>query len=152
MTEVKDRGWIATSRLLHYGVKGMKWGVRKSTSSSPVSVSVTTKGKKLRVSGGQHHPTSSDAAKAAEIGQIRRKSGARALSNQELQTYQTRLNLEQNVKRLEFNQASPGKKFVLSLLGQTGKNAAQQAANEVASRQVKRMLARGAVTAATLAI
>jgi hypothetical protein len=147
MSLTTDRGWIATSRLLHYGIKGMRWGVRKSE-GRPTAVTVTAKGKKLKTKGGENQPTAKDAARAKAIGQIKKKSGVRALSDADLQAYQSRMNLEQNVKRLEYNQANAGKKFILSLMGQAGKNAAQQAANEVASKQVKKLLVKGAVAAA----
>lgn len=145
-----ERGWLATTFLVHHGVKGMKWGVRKDR-GAPVAVTVSTGGrggKRLKTKGGENRPTSTDAARAATIGQIRKKSGARALSNTELQAFNQRLNLEAQAKRLDYERSNPGKKFVLSLLGQAGKSAAQQAANDVAAKQVKKMLVKGAVAAA----
>jgi hypothetical protein len=145
MSISKDRGWIATARVLHSGVKGMKWGVRKERSAT--SVSVQQRGKKLKAKGGEHHPASSEAIKTKRLGQIAKKSGFQALTNAELQAYNNRLNLEANAKRLDYQNKPAAQKFVASLLGQTGKNAAQQAANEVASKQVKKLLVKGAVAA-----
>jgi hypothetical protein len=58
------------------------------------------------------------------------------------------LNLEQQAKRLRFQDSSPPKKFVLTLLGQTGKSAVTNAANEVATQQVKKHLIKAAILAA----
>lgn len=150
MNDTEERGWRATAKLLHYGVKGMRWGVRKSE-GAPTAVTVTTKGKKVKTKGGENRPTSTDAARAATIGQVKKKSGVRALSDQDLQNYTRRLNLEAQAKRLDYERSNPGKKFVLSILGQAGKSAAQQAANDVASRQVKKALAKKLVTTAAVA-
>src|SRR5215813_5278310 len=151
MSTVTDRGWVATAKLLHYGVKGMKWGVRNAARSGIAAgrqeiqtrraaakahdVTVSQKGKKkLRATGGAGHPASAEAVRVKSLGQVARKSGFQALSNEELQAYNNRLNLEANAKRLDYQNKPAAKRFVASLLGQTGKNAAQQAANEVASR------------------
>lgn len=122
--------------LSHYGVKGMRWGQRSTT--TPASVS--QKGKKLKAKGGQAQPAHPDAVRKATIARVKKKSGVNALSDKELQQYSNRLNLEQNVRRLEASSKSPGRRFVTNLLANTGKTAAQQAANELASRQVKKAL------------
>jgi hypothetical protein len=127
--------------LAHHGVKGMRWGVRRSRSSS---VTVSEKGKRIKTSGGHGRPAHPDAVRVRTIGQVGKKSGLKALSNEELQAYNQRLNLEQQTKRLSYNDKSPPKKFILTLLGQTGKQQATEAANTVASAQVKKLLAKAA--------
>src|SRR4051812_8747197 len=92
--------------LAHHGIKGMRWGVRKSAPTAKVTV--TQKGKKLKSQGGQGRKPSADAVKVQELRQVRKKSGVHALSNEELQAYSKRLNLEQNVHQLEIKQ--PGAK------------------------------------------
>lgn len=145
MSEVtNDRGWVATVRLLHAGVKGMKWGVRRK--QTPSAVTVTQKGKKLKSTGGANRPASSDAIKTKELGQVLKKSGIHALSNEDLQTYSTRLNMEANAKRLNYQNQPVAKKFVANLLGQTAKTSVTTAANEAASKQVKKMLLKTAIT------
>lgn len=78
--------------LNHYGVKGMHWGVRKSDSSGGGSGSAPKAAQKPRMS---------EDAKNVEkaFGKIER-GGTDALSNHELQSIVTRMNLEQQFDRL----------------------------------------------------
>jgi hypothetical protein len=127
--------------LAHHGVKGQRWGVRRKATVGAQEVVVSDKRKKLKTSGGAGHPAHSDAVRARTSGQVARKSGYKALSNQELQAYTQRLNLEQQAKRLSFEDSSPPKKFVLKLLGQTGKQQASEVANQAASKAIKKTIA-----------
>lgn len=128
--------------LAHFGTKGMKWGVRRSRESK---VTVTDKGKRVKTKGGFNRPAHSDAVSVRVSGQVAKKSGVKALSNEELKAFNNRLNLEQQAKRLQYNDQSPPKKFVLKILGQTGNTQASDSANAVASKQVKKLLVKAAV-------
>ena len=136
---------VVEAILAHHGVKGMKWGVRRDR---PSAVTVTTKGKKLKTKGGYGHEPHSDAVRARTSGQIAKKSGVKALSNADLEAYNRRLNLEQNTKRLMYEDSPALAKFVKTILRQTGKTQAQDAANQVASHQVKKALKKAALVAA----
>ena len=116
---------LVSDILSHHGVKGMRWGVRKSAPSAGPGVKVTQKGKKLKTEGGVGRKASPDAVKVAELRQVRKKSGVAALSNEELQAYSKRLNLEQNVANLERNQ--PG---VKAWLARTLKGQGNQTVNQ----------------------
>lgn len=103
--------------LEHYGVKGMKWGKRKA--SGPTGVSLTQKGRRLKTKGGQFHTPHEDAAAAATSKQIANKSGKHALSNKELQAAVTRMNLEKQFDQLntKTGPVATGQKIVKTLLG-----------------------------------
>jgi hypothetical protein len=139
---------LVENALSHIGVKGMRWGVRRKATVGPQEVIVSDKRKKIKTSGGTGHPASADAARARTIGQIGKKSGLKALSDKDLQDYTRRLQLEQTAKRLRFEDSSPPKKFVLKLLGQTGKTTAQNAANDAAAQAVKKGLIKAGIAAA----
>lgn len=105
----------------HFGVKGMKWGVRKGRTppaAREVEVqSIVTRAKssktKLKATGGENHPASVDAARAHAQRQIMKKSGVHALTNKELQELATRMNLEQQVSSLESKRPkTAGRQFV----------------------------------------
>lgn len=134
---VKHTAEIIDDILKHHGIKGMKWGVR---SARPSAVVVSDKRRRIKTSGGFNRPAHSDAIQARTVSQIGKKSGLKSLSNAELIAFNNRLNLEQQAKRLTFNDKSPPKKFVLTLLGQTGKQQASEVANTAASTQVKKLL------------
>lgn len=102
--------------LAHVGVKGMKWGVRKSRSAD--------------------RPVSDDAKAASAVRTTAKTSGTAALSNRDLQTAITRMNLEQQYSRLSANNRSPGAKFISNLLGDIGKQQVNRAVNQYANQQL----------------
>lgn len=131
--------------LEHHGVKGMHWGVRKSTSAAAQTirtrraqarspqVTVRDRGKKLKTSGGKGLPAHPDAIRVREIGQRGKGSGLKTLSDQELRTYAARLQLEQNVHRLNYNEKNAGGRFVSGLLKSQGSRAAKAASGQAAT-------------------
>lgn len=136
---------VAWSALKHHGVKGMRWGVRRNASTAKVSV--TQKGKKLKSAGGAGRKAAPEAVKVQELRQVRKKSGVHALSNEDLQAYSKRLNLEQNVANLERNQ--PGaKNFIKRILKGQGQQHANTVANKAASTAAKSAIKKAGAVAA----
>lgn len=107
--------------LEHYGIKGMKWGVRRNTKELQ-----RARGKK------QWEPkVSADAAKAKRSMEKAKKGGGPdALSNDELKELNKRLNLEQNYERLvNDKKTASGGQFVKDFLVNVGKQQAQNWVN-----------------------
>jgi len=133
--------------LAHFGVKGMKWGVRKrsSSSSGPTDVVVKTKpGKRVSTSGGKSHPASEDALRVAVSRQKARKSSTDSLSTKELRELVDRMNLEQQYSKLTTSnkKKSAGAKFAQEIVGNIAKQQVSKLANDVASKQIASMLAK----------
>lgn len=112
--------------IAHFGVKGMRWGVRKERA---VSTSVQTdtglvkRRTKVETKGGESHPAHTDAIIAAVQKQKLRKSGTDALSTQELRDLSTRLQLEAQVTGLT---TKKGKKFAQRQIETAGQQQIQR--------------------------
>lgn len=105
MTQTDEGASFASEFLEHFGVRGMKWGQRKDKGNSAVaaiedtSLKVKASPGKIEVSGGRGRMPHDDAVQAAAYRQIVKASSTHALSNKELQSLVTRINLEQNYAR-----------------------------------------------------
>lgn len=123
------------SFLEHYGVKGMRWGVRRADTSGPVRV--TQDGtRRPKASGGGNRKVSADAKEALKAKQIARASGVHALSNRELQAFVTRANLEKQYSSLNPTALGGAKKFVADTILGVGKDQARKVAADFAAKQV----------------
>ncbi len=87
---------MTNNELYHFGVLGMKWGVRKNRSSSDPSSSSLGK-KKKRGLGNISEP---------------KKKSVNDMSDEELRNAITRIELENRYKALNPKKVSAGKKFV----------------------------------------
>ena len=81
--------------LAHFGVKGMKWGVHRSTPSLPAS---------------------QDAQRAREVQSKVKAGGTKALTNKEMQDLITRMNLEQQFARLNPGKLQKGTQVAADIL------------------------------------
>lgn len=114
----------ADTFLAHYGVKGMRWGVRRSV--------VPGKG------GSKPHE---DAVRAKEFTTRVRRGSTDALSTQELQALVARMNLEKQYSSLAPpSGGAKAKKFVADILVNAGKQQASKLVNDQATKAVARML------------
>ena len=101
------------SELKHWGIKGMKWGVRRYQNKDG---SLTPAGKK-RYSDGS--TSSSSTSKSSQTSQQPKKKTVSEMSDQELRDTFNRLRLEQDYAKLNPEKVSRGKKFVDNLLDET---------------------------------
>jgi len=127
----------AETVLQHYGVKGMKWGKRKSVATSVTTTA--TPGKRVKATGGTLQPASEDAIKTAATKQRAKKSTTDSLSTKELQELVTRMNLEQQYERLA-GPSNPAKKFIVDTLTNVGKQQLTKIAQDQAGKQVSELL------------
>ena len=107
--------------LSHWGVKGMKWGVRRSDAELAKS--------------SPKEKASEDFTNAKTQKARIKTSGTAALSNKELQAVITRTQLEQQYAKLTPESISPGRKFAAGF-----GNIAANAVKQVAAQQVAKLM------------
>jgi hypothetical protein len=110
--------------LAHFGIKGMKWGVRRSRGSDGT------------VGGAHPSSSASDAEKAKEFHTRARTQGTHSLSNQELQHLVNRMNLEQQYSKLNKQRSNAGAKFAKEVLVQVGKQQTAKLASDILTKSV----------------
>lgn len=119
-----------TEEVIHYGIKGMKWGVRRTPEQL----------------GRARGRTSSESEDVKTAKAARRKIGRRgntdALSNAELQSVVNRMNLEQQYKRLQGpSRSSRITKKGASFAGGVVEGVAKQTATKLLSKQTDKVIA-----------
>lgn len=97
--------------LTHHGIKGMKWGIRRSKAK------LARANKKA-----DRRDWSEDARTASEI----RTKSVKQMSNAELEKLNKRIQLEQTYAQLNQKQKSAGRKFVESVLSEVAKEATKE--------------------------
>lgn len=102
--------------LTHYGIPGMKWGVKRSKRTAT--------------------PSSDDARRVSNIKTIAKKGGTKALSNKDLQEAINRMNLERQYKSLAPTKSQQAVRFVSDILLNVGKQQAIRVASDFASSKV----------------
>lgn len=100
------------NELYHFGVKGMKWGVRKD--------------RKRSISSKRSRSDSKDYTESRDL----LKKSPNKLSNAELRKINERLNLEQQYSNLTTSQKQKGNRFI----DKVGSQMKQTAANEVSKQ------------------
>lgn len=127
--------------LKHYGILGMKWGVRRSDKE-------IARANRRRAAKGEPVTPSEDAKKALRSKAKAEESGVEALSNDELKELNERLNLESSYERLteSSTEVSTGKRVTQTLLkeaGQISGNIARSEAQRILAQQVRKKILGG---------
>lgn len=137
--------------LYHYGVKGMKWGirrtpaqlghdvskkVRKAAGSAATAVGTAAKKAGSAISTSVKNRRAAKAAEKAEQEKIKKvnktkKKPLSEMSNDEIKEVVERLRLEQQYNQLQPKKTSLGQKFVNDILMPTATNAAKQYIDKV---------------------
>ena len=113
------------NELMHYGVLGMRWGHRKTSTSS--SSTGSRKSKK-----------SDDYVRAKSL----KKKRLSQLSNAELKELNNRMQLEQTYKSLKKQRVSVGKKFVKDVAYETAKQTTSEYAKKYAKKGIEYLLSK----------
>ena len=119
---------INNDYLAHYGVLGMKWGIRRYQNKDGT---LTSAGKKRAAKlESEHNKLVGKKKETSNESSSNKKRSVKDLSNEELQSVINRLNMEQRyselIKAQNTKQTSRGKKFVMDVLEASGKNIATQ--------------------------
>lgn len=112
----------------HHGVKGQKWGVRRSRSA------------RARAGGASKTKKTSKAEPFAK----KAPKAPKKMSDQELKKVINRMNMEKQYKDLTAPKASPAKKFVTEVLVNVGKQQATAYANKGAQMAIEAMIKKAA--------
>lgn len=118
--------------LKHFGVRGMRWGVRN-----------------FRRASSSQSPRSQEAAQAFRLQQRVSRSGTSSLSNAELRALVNRMNLEQQYAGLNQKHVSAGRKWVNNMAAQVAQQQAQQFASKYAAKGVEEVIKRYGPTVST---
>ena len=134
--------------LYHYGVKGMKWGIRRSpaqldhktgTKKKKKSGTLAKAGKKVAESAKKAY---SDHRERKRVKKLMKKKPSK-MTNEELNEYINRMNLEraakqarQSVKQISPDHVSAGRKFATSL----GRDVIAPAAKNVGRQYLEKVL------------
>ena len=135
--------------LYHHGVKGQKWGVRRS--AEQLASAARKAGR--TVAGARESARERRAKKIAADFDKGKRSGRRGkklsvMSDEELQRQIKRLEMEQKYTALTSSKTENGKKFVNDVLKETGKDVVKQYTKKGMEKAIEKGIAKGAAAAA----
>lgn len=110
---------ISDSALEHYGVKGMKWGLRKRSKNR-----VSSSGARST----SPNPSSKVSAPTTRDKRVKALKNRRELSDSDIKDFTSRLQSEKQLKALLDEDVSPGRTFIKKVMSDAGKQAATKLA------------------------
>ena len=110
---------ISDSALEHYGVKGMKWGVRKRSKTR-----VSSSGARST----SPNPSSKVSAPTTRDKRVKALKNRRELSDSDIKDFTSRLQSEKQLKALLDEDVSPGRTFIKKVMSDAGRQAATKLA------------------------
>lgn len=119
--------WNYNNELYHHGIKGMKWGVRRTDAQlghDTGKIDLQKTKKKVDAAGTIVNETrninNAASKKAQKKAQKQKLSEAKTMSDQELRERVNRLNMEQQYVRMSTEQINAGRSNVSSVLNNVG--------------------------------
>lgn len=125
--------------LEHYGVLGMKWGVRRSREERSAARRERKSGRSQNGSDSEKKSKSSGGESSSGEKSRKEKKNPKKLSDQDLKEAVSRMQLERQYRQLssELSPRNKGKDFVKELVIDTGKNALKQQAGNLLNKQIE---------------
>lgn len=139
-----------SDELMHHGVKGMKWGVRKDRrSGSSSGKSKLSKKIKKSINNKKKAKAKAKAKEARAKVKADQKKTVKDMSDTELRERIARLELEKRYKDLSASQqtTSKGSKFVKNVLERSGEELATQVTKYYGAKMINAMIGEEAVYA-----
>lgn len=136
--------------LMHYGVKGMKWGVRRKRYLTKLK----TKGRKLKRDMAKKKKVRKEARAAEKAERATAKATKKAvektkrksvseMTDEEIKTAISRMKLEKEYRELTAAnnpQTKKGKEFVYDILDSSGKNLTKQVVNHYGAKALNKAI------------
>lgn len=118
--------------LVHFGVKGMKWGVRRPVDSATGLIKKGASSAKTGVKNKVRQPKTDEAKSATKSRKQIKKHGTDSMTNKELKTVINRMNLEQQYSQLVDNKKASSRRagaarYVTDILKDVGAELAREA-------------------------
>lgn len=113
--------------LKHYGILGMRWGVRRS----PEQLSRARGSSKKRESSDNEHE---------DYKKVRTAKNTKSMSDSELRSRINRLQMEKQYSQLTSREKSAGAKFVSDVLREAAKNTASKYVSQYMSKGVESLI------------
>lgn len=120
--------------LAHYGVKGMKWGVRKKYVPHPRKSNGKTNARRIYENFKQKKANKSTQA----VNPKPAKRSVRDMSDDELRSAINRMQMERTYAQLTAKEVSKGKKFVNEVVYGAAKSVAQEQVKELMKKAIKK--------------
>ena len=132
-----------SDELFHYGVKGMRWGVRKSTPTSGGTKKSKKKSLIAKMSDKKKKAEKVKEKPKEETQEPEKKKSVKDMSDAELRAKISRLQLEKQYADLsrQTEPVSKGKKFVEGIMTKSGENIGTQLTTYVMGTAVNKALA-----------
>lgn len=133
--------------LMHYGVPGMKWGVRKKYEPKGRKKGKTNAQRIYEAAKEKSEARKAKKAAVKEV-QVQRnrkvaKRSVRDMSDDELRTAINRMQMERTYAQLTAKEVNKGKKFVSDVLYNSAKATATKITTEAMTNAVKKLIKQG---------